>query len=1721
MKFGRSKIALALGLLAGLWGGSGCAKAPAPGPAPVAEVKQSAQTPAQLAMECGLGEPLVELGGGLASQERDSLEKALRAYQQHSRDQKFSGDPLAELAAFRQQFPQSSVRGSLDLNLGLLYRVHGYNRRSLDALRSAWESLKSSPDLQASDLANRALGEYCLTLGYLGRLEDLKRALGEAKGRKLHGSSTELIAGATEALELMQKHPENSFRCGPLALAKLASGYAFVDKQDTQRACGAIDQCKSTRKGTSLAQVYKLSQTCKMSYQMAFRSPGAPLITHAVMHWKAGHFGALLDKKGERYLVEDSTSITSALYVSADCLNQEASGYFLVPAGRLPQGWRSVGLSEAQTVWGCGVTPEKDPDATSIDDKLAFEECSASSAFMPTWNIHALLVGLTLRDTPVGLSPAQFALPFQVNYAQREANQPTVFTYSNLGNKWNFNYLSYVNDTFYALGGRVTVFLPGGGQETYQFYTNTQSLMGGVTNTLLDRVEGVSYTVGFRDGTKRIYDKIVGTKYFLTKIIDPQGNTVQINYDSQNRVVSVVDSSNRVMTLTYGLASDPLKITKVTDPFGRSANFAYTNGQLTSITDVLGLTSSFQYGANDFIQAMTTPYGTTRFDYADKSTDPTLNERRILTAVDPQGRNYRAEFRNETPGIPFSETAVPQGMPTLNQYLDSRNSFSWTPNQLAGGTIDYTKATITHFLHNRYNIQVAGRTVESIKKPNDRRIWFFYLGQVGGGFFGPGFEAIGSTTIPAAIGRVHSDGSTQLTQFGFNAQSNPTIIIDPTGRIFNLSYAPNGIDLTAVVTGGKTLMSATYDTHHNIVSLTNASGGTSTMAYDSKGLLQSLVNPLGETTTYGRTPTGNIASIQEPLSKTTTFSYDSAERMASATDSEGYTAQVTYDAGDRPTQVTYPDGTNDQLTYSRLDVVQTKDRLGRITQMSRDSLGRLLALTDANGGVTSLGYGLEDGPNSLTDPNGNQTQFQYDLQQRMVAKQLPGGATQSVIYEQCFGRVYSVTDELGRSKTFSYFLDDNVKSITYSGNTPAVNFTEDSFLPRPLSMTDGTGTTSFTYGDVGAAGANQVKTVTGPYGDQAQFSYDVAGRPVAQTVNGSAENVTYDALWRPTATTNALDTFNMEYLGKTGQVTGVNSTAGPSMAYTYGTNAQDRRLSQIKNLGRTGTALSQFDYQYDAIGQITQLTETIGTATNSTGGGGDDDCHDKCCHKGKCCKKNKCCKRKCCKGRGDCGKERCHQRHDRDDDDDDGWGMAAPFDLRLLNGLLGLGIASLWGGLLWQFARRPRTTTSRLAQVTSLALVSALALNGCIFSGGGTTTTNTRTLGFSYDKLGELIGVSLNGTSQEGYTFDKSGNLTGLTTGGVTSSFSYNSLNQQTSPAGQVFDAKGQTTTTNGRTYEWDDQGRITAIVMGTQRTELSYDGMSRRTKITEFTNGTVTSKKLYFWLGGSIVCERDGLQTGFPITKRFFTEGLVQGTTKLYYCTDHLGSVRELVDSTGAVRAEYSYSTYGEQTKVSGDLEADWGYAGLWHHAASGLDLATYRAYDAANKRWISRDPLGEGIDYNLYRYCGNSPVMLNDPEGLQPPEFDDGGYSGARDSFRNAVHNGVQTVETTGRRAGEFGIDMVGDPTDPTTWWTFFVSEEKLMWKVEQALLKWKKKLNRAKKCTDALNTVEGAQDQLESIQHAQNKLRKGKASGIVIDSIQKSTDRLRNSLKNRYQR
>ena len=117
-------------------------------------------------------------------------------------------------------------------------------------------------------------------------------------------------------------------------------------------------------------------------------------------------------------------------------------------------------------------------------------------------------------------------------------------------------------------------------------------------------------------------------------------------YDSSNRVGSATDAIGQVTTVSYENTNAPLRITKVTDPFGRYATFSYNgSGQLTNIVDVLGLSSSFSYGTGDFISALTTPYGTSSFAMGEDG------QTRWLEMTDPLGARERVEYRPGAPGI--------------------------------------------------------------------------------------------------------------------------------------------------------------------------------------------------------------------------------------------------------------------------------------------------------------------------------------------------------------------------------------------------------------------------------------------------------------------------------------------------------------------------------------------------------------------------------------------------------------------------------------------------------------------------------------------------------------------------------------------------------------------------------------------------------------------------------------------------------------------------------------------------------------------------------------------------------------------------------------------------------------------------------------------------------------------------------------------------------------
>ncbi len=86
-------------------------------------------------------------------------------------------------------------------------------------------------------------------------------------------------------------------------------------------------------------------------------------------------------------------------------------------------------------------------------------------------------------------------------------------------------------------------------------------------------------------------------------------------------------------------------------------------------------------------------------------------------------------------------------------------------------------------------------------------------------------------------------------------------------------------------------------------------------------------------------------------------------------------------------------------------------------------------------------------------------------------------------------------------------------------------------------------------------------------------------------------------------------------------------------------------------------------------------------------------------------------------------------------------------------------------------------------------------------------------------------------------------------------------------------------------------------------------------------------------------------------------------------------------------VAQQFDYDPYGRATQIAGSMTADFGFTGDYHHAATGLNLTIYRAYDPNLGRWLSRDPMGENGGINLYQYCFNDPINLWDPSGLIAP--------------------------------------------------------------------------------------------------------------------------------------
>jgi RHS repeat-associated protein len=1468
----------------------------------------------------------------------------------------------------------------------------------------------------------------------IGHTERLKALFKELEGRTLTGAATEYVRGAREGLWSMEHEPGISFLCGPMALKNV-----FQTARPQGVDIAPIEQARSGTQGFSLQEVQDLAKAAKLPYRMAKRKPGAPLPLPAVAHWKVSHYAALVGEQNGLYHLKDPT-FGDDLWISKAALEHEASGYYLIAtADKLPDGWEAVSAEEAKTIRGMGNTGGGCQTCTTplspstgggcgggggggnpfypwLDQLLpwlgpllsggggglvggfnsfpvgaagnsitwslpgavpagggsgfssvpigaagntmtwgvsaAYSSGNSSLVFMASPASHGMAnydflsmsASLRVRDAPIQYSPPIGpAISFAVTYIQREADQPANLNFSNLGPKWTHNWLAYVEDTPSNAAADVTLHRAGGGSDVFTGYdaSTRQFTVNARFNDVLKRSQDSPpvYQRLLPDGSREIYAKsgpLLGTtrQVFLTQVIDPQGNAVKLGYDAKRRLASLTDAVGKVTTLAYADSTDVYKITRVTDPAGRFATFTYqyTNyagipcdsqkqtgckaDKLASITDPVGIVSSFRYNyGSDFMNALTTPYGTTTFDFGESYND-TTGPRRWLNATDPLGHRERLDYLHNAYGIAGFEAAVPQGMNTVNNFLSFRNSFYWDKNATAQacrfGAVtqcDYTQAELMHWLHGQGTGSNKTQDVmESRKKPLESRIWYNYPGQDPNVSNFPIF--VGTIDKPSVAGRLLDDGSTQLRQSAYNALGLVTQETDPKGRTRFYEYAANQVDVlrvwqkvqascdvpNGVKVGCDLIGQYAYNAQHRAVSYTDTAGKTTTYAYNAWGQLTKVTNPLGQVMQLGyieNSADANYRRLQQitQVGKVVAkFAYDSAGRISQATDAGGYVRSYSYDNLDRVTKVSYPDGSADASAYNKMDLASETNRLGRKTQYAYNALRQLAQVTyPKNPGdpdrLLKLNWCACGALNSLTDPNGQTTRWTHDVQGRNTGKFYPGNASaspdESYVYEATTSRLHQVFKQRNPGPAletdYSYDIDDQMHSVTYDAGAvklqpSPVTFLYDSSYPRLIGLTDGLGTTQYSYYLPGALGAGQVKDEDGPWvNDTLHYTYDALGRQASRSISGKGTaQQSYDSLARLASETNPLGKFSYGYLGSTAQVSTINTVLpskqpGLSNAYTYFDNAHDRRLQRLQHkAGNPQTLLASYDYSYDAEGRITSWSQ----------------------------------------------------------------------------------------------------------QQSGQPLLKAT---------------------YQYDGIGQLLQASPVGAVGKTYAFDydQAGNRVAVTVDGNAATETANKLNQlvqRSVGAAYQYDSGGNriSDSANHRQYVWDGANRLASIVDTNtpgNHSDFSYDGLGRLRIIQEYQNAALKSEKRYVWCGLQRCEERSASNA---VTKRYYGQGEVRGSKALYYSRDHLGSVREVTDASGAVQAQYRYDhPWGQPTKLAGTLDSDFRYSDHYYHAASSLHLAPFRAYETATGRWLNRDPAGETGGANLYGYVLNDPVNLLDPSG------------------------------------------------------------------------------------------------------------------------------------------
>jgi len=335
-----------------------------------------------------------------------------------------------------------------------------------------------------------------------------------------------------------------------------------------------------------------------------------------------------------------------------------------------------------------------------------------------------------------------------------------------------------------------------------------------------------------------------------------------------------------------------------------------------------------------------------------------------------------------------------------------------------------------------------------------------------------------------------------------------------------------------------------------------------------------------------------------------------------------------YVFGANGTMKSITDPTGNTLSFTASGI--TSSAGGVTVPFLRDTSGRITTITDPNGNVYGYSYDTNGNLASVSKPGvATPVTYTYTPDHFLLTQTGPQGNTSSATYYPD-GRLQSSTDALGNVTQYSYNLATNTTTTTNPDGGVVVQVNNN--FGKPISITDPLNrTTTFTYD-----GNQNLLTRTDALGHTTTYTYDANGNTTStRDALGNTVTNTYSNIGELIQTTDALQHVSQWQHDGKGHATALSDALGPVMSASY--DAQGNRISQTLPNGATSNVTynafgnptsisdhgnftinnkfdanghliaesdahhgSQIAFQFDALGNTTQVRDPLGRVINRT-----------------------------------------------------------------------------------------------------------------------------------------------------------------------------------------------------------------------------------------------------------------------------------------------------------------------------------------------------------------------------------------------------------------------------------------------------------------------------------------------------------------------------------------